>query len=101
LSGEWVSLANFSRQIGLIRVKRYPPDSAGMAGIPYVAGRKVMGRHHGAAPLYTRMSVDNLIHSNKKIDHSLASAELQFRPRPFSTTLRDTIEWFKQKGALS
>jgi dihydroflavonol-4-reductase len=102
LSGEWVSLANFSRQIGLIRGKKISlpivPVWLAFLMLPVV---KLWAGITGAAPLYTRMSVDNLIHSNKKIDHSLASAELQFRPRPFSTTLRDTIEWFKQKGALS
>jgi dihydroflavonol-4-reductase len=101
LSGEWVSLSAFSRQVGLIRGKKISlpivPVWLVYVMLPVV---KLWARIIGAPPFYTRMSVDNLIHSNKKIDHSLATAELQFRPRPFAATLRDTIEWFKQKGSL-
>jgi dihydroflavonol-4-reductase len=101
LSGEWVSLANLSRRIGLIRGKKISlpivPVWLVFLMLPAV---KLWSRITGTAPLYTRMSVDNLIHSNKKIDHSLATAELQFTPRPFAATLRDTIDWFKQKGAI-
>jgi dihydroflavonol-4-reductase len=101
LSGEWVSLAAFSRGIGLIRGKKISlpvlPLWLAFVMLPVLrlwAGITV------TPPLYTRMSVDNLIHSNKKIDHSLANTELQFTPRPFAATLRDTIDWFKQKGAI-
>jgi dihydroflavonol-4-reductase len=101
LSGEWVSLAAFSRHVGLIRGKKLSlpivPVWLVFVMLPVV---KLLAGITATPPFYSRMSVDNLIHSNKKVDHSLASAELQFRPRPFTTTLRDTIEWFKQKGAI-
>jgi dihydroflavonol-4-reductase len=102
LSGEWVSLAAFSLQVGFIRGKKISlpvvPLWLVFLMLPII---RLWAGISGTPPLYTRMSVDNLIHSNKKIDHGLASAELQFRPRPFAATLRDTIEWFKQKGVIS
>jgi len=101
LSGEWVSLADFTRRIGLIRGKKISlpivPVWLVFLMLPVI---KLWAGITATPPLYTRMSIDNLIHSNKKIDHSLATAELQFMPRPFAATLRDTIDWFKQKGAI-
>jgi dihydroflavonol-4-reductase len=55
----------------------------------------------GASALYTRQSVDNLLYSNRKIDHAKARRELGYHPRPLSETIRDTIAWFKKKGILS
>jgi dihydroflavonol-4-reductase len=101
LNGEWLSLAAFSRRIALISGKKIAlpivPVWLVFLMLPVI---KLWAGITATPPLYTRMSVDNLIHSNKKIDHSLATAELQFTPRPFAATLRDTIEWFKQKGAI-
>jgi dihydroflavonol-4-reductase len=54
----------------------------------------------GASALYTRQSVDNLLYSNRKIDHAKARRELGYHPRPLSETIRDTISWFKKRGDI-
>jgi dihydroflavonol-4-reductase len=48
----------------------------------------------GASALYTRQSVDNLLYSNRKIDHAKARRELGYHSRPLTETIRDTIAWF-------
>lgn len=101
LSGEWVSLVSLNREIG--RIKERPltlpvvPLWLVFSMLPLV---RMLAAISGGPPFYTRQSVYNLIYSNKKIDHAKATAELNFRPRPFTETLRDTIDWFRQTGAI-
>ncbi|MEZ2443600.1 NAD-dependent epimerase/dehydratase family protein [Chitinophaga sp. RCC_12] len=101
LSGEWVSLVSLNREVGRIKARpvtlRVVPLWLVFSMLPLVRMLAVIS---GGPPFYTRQSVYNLIYSNKKIDHSKAAAELNFRPRPFTETLRDTIDWFKQTGAI-
>ncbi|HEY0274179.1 MAG TPA: NAD-dependent epimerase/dehydratase family protein [Chitinophaga sp.] len=101
LGGEWATLVTFSRYIGIVKGKKIAlpvlPLWLVFLLLPAV---KWWARIRGGPPFYTKQSVYNLIYSNKKIDHSRASAELQFRPRPLTTTLTDAINWFKQTGQL-
>lgn len=101
LSGEWASLVTLSREIGRIKGKRISlpvvPLWLVFSLLPLV---RMLARLRGGAPFYTRQSVYNLIYSNKKINHSQARAELKFRPRAFTATLQDTIDWFKKTGAI-
>ena len=101
LSGKWVSLVTLSEEIGRIKGKRISlwvvPLWLVFGMLPLV---RMLARLRGGPPFYTRQSVYNLIYSNKKIDYSKAKADLQFQPRAFTETLRDTIEWFKQTGAI-
>ncbi|MGF6929719.1 dihydroflavonol-4-reductase [Chitinophaga sp. W2I13] len=101
LSGEWVSLVSLNREVGRIKARpvtlRVVPLWLVFSMLPFVRMLAVIS---GGPPFYTRQSVYNLIYSNKKIDHSKAAVELNFRPRPFTETLWDTIDWFKQTGAI-
>lgn len=101
LSGEWVSLVTLHREIR--RIKGRPltlpvlPLWLIFSMLPLV---RILAAIGGGPPFYTRQSVYNLVYSNKKIDHSKAATELGFQPRPFMETLRDTIDWFRQTGAI-
>lgn len=101
LSGEWASLVTLSKEIGTIKGKRISlwvvPLWLVFSMLPLV---RMLARLRGGPPYYTKQSVYNLIYSNKKINHSKAQAELQFQPRAFKETLQDTIDWFKQTGAI-
>ncbi|CAL1517681.1 NAD-dependent epimerase/dehydratase family protein [Chitinophaga sp. MM2321] len=101
LSGEWLSLVTLSKQIGIIKGKEIKlpvlPLWLVMAMLPLVGG---LAKLTGGPPYYTRQSVYNLIYSNKKINNTKAREALQFHPRTIIETLRDTIEWFRQTGAL-
>lgn len=101
LNGEWVSLVTLSKETGRIKGKSISlpvvPLWLVFSMLPLV---RMLAALRGGPPFYTRQSVNNLIYSNKKIDHSKAQAELQFQPRAFTETLQDTIDWFKQTGAI-
>ncbi|MGO4291234.1 NAD-dependent epimerase/dehydratase family protein [Chitinophaga sp. RAB17] len=101
LSGTWASLVTLSKETGRIKGKRISlpvvPLWLVFSMLPLV---RMLAALRGGPPFYTRQSVYNLIYSNKKIDHSKAQAELQFQPRAFTETLQDTIDWFKQTGAI-
>jgi dihydroflavonol-4-reductase len=101
LSGQWTSLVTLSKETGRIKGKRISlpvvPLWLVFSMLPLV---RMLAALRGGPPFYTRQSVYNLIYSNKKIDHSRAAAALNFQPRPFTETLQDTIEWFKQTGAI-
>ncbi|SEW51129.1 NAD-dependent epimerase/dehydratase family protein [Chitinophaga arvensicola] len=101
LSGEWASLVTLHKEVSRIKGRpvtlRVVPLWLVFSLLPIV---RMLAAISGGPPFYTRRSVYNLIYSNKKIDHSKATAELDFRPRPFLETLRDTIDWFRQTGAI-
>ncbi|NLR57875.1 NAD-dependent epimerase/dehydratase family protein [Chitinophaga polysaccharea] len=101
LSGQWVSLVTLQQEIGRIRGRSVSrpvlPLWLIFGMLPLV---RLLATINGGPPFYTRQSVYNLIYSNRKIDHGAATAELQFTPRSFTTTLQNTIDWFKQTGML-
>ncbi|MET3878585.1 NAD-dependent epimerase/dehydratase family protein [Chitinophaga sp. OAE865] len=101
LSGEWISLVTLHREIR--RIKGSPlslPVLPLWLVFSMLSLVRMLAVISGGPPFYTRQSVYNLVYSNKKIDHSKAATELGFQPRPFTETLRDTIDWFKQTGTI-
>ncbi|MFY0255436.1 NAD-dependent epimerase/dehydratase family protein [Chitinophaga sp. 30R24] len=101
LSGQWASLHTLATTIGHLKGRPISlpvlPLWLVFCLLPFV---RMIAAITSGPPYYTRQSVYNLIYSNKKIDHSKAEAALQFRPRSFTTTLEDTIEWFKTTGVI-
>lgn len=53
----------------------------------------------GTPPLYTTYSLYTLS-SNSLFSHEKASAQLGYHPRPFETTVKDTVAWMKLKGRI-
>ncbi|RFS19371.1 NAD-dependent epimerase/dehydratase family protein [Chitinophaga silvatica] len=102
LSGYWRTLQELAGCIGTIRGKRISlpvvPLWLVFSMLPLV---KAWAALTGGPPYYTKQSVYNLIYSNKKISHAMATTALDFNPRPFETTIRETLEWFKQTGVIS
>jgi len=101
LGGRWASLQELSAEVGKVKGKKIRlavlPLWLVLGMLPLV---RLWAAITGGPPYYTRLSVDNLIYSNKKIDHSRAGADLHFQPRPFAETIADMIEWFRQNGFL-
>lgn len=101
ISGHWKSLAELAYSIGKLRGR---PVRLPVAPLWLVFGMlplvNAWSRITGGPPYYTRQSVYNLIYSNRKISHTKAARDLGFHPRPFETTLQDTINWFKETGAI-
>lgn len=50
-------------------------------------------------PLYTSHSLYTLL-SNSNFSHEKATKELGFTPRDINDTVKDTIEWMKEKGRI-
>ncbi len=101
LSGHYTTLSQLNDLVGEVKGKRKTlpvvPLWPILAALPVLhAWTRVVG----ASVLYTRQSVDNLLYSNRKIDHAKARREMGFHPRPLSETIRDTIAWFKKTGSL-
>lgn len=97
LSGEWVSLKQLASKTVAIKGKKITlpivPLRLILFSLPFI---KIFSSLTGKLDYFTKQSVYNLIYSNKKISHSLAQKELDFQPRPFEDSLKDTIDWFKQ-----
>lgn len=102
LGGRWVSLKTLGAEIGRIsgKTRALPvmPPWLIFGALPLV---KLWARLTGAPPYYTRQAVNNLLYSNRRIDCTAAEAALQFKPRPFEQTLKDTVAWFQKSGMLS
>ena len=52
---------------------------------------------HNSQPLYTKVML-NAMRSNRQIDHTHATEDLGYAPRPFEQTLKDTLGWFAEQG---
>jgi dihydroflavonol-4-reductase len=101
LSGHYATLSQVNQMVGDVKGKTRPLPVLPLW--PILAVLPVMhawSRIVGASALYTRQSVDNLLFSNRKIDHAKARRELGFHPRPLAETIRDTIAWFKKRGDI-
>ncbi|RBL89996.1 NAD-dependent epimerase/dehydratase family protein [Chitinophaga flava] len=102
LSGQWTTLKTLATHIGEIRGKRVflpvLPVWLVMGLLPLV---RYYARLSGGAPYYTRQSVYNLTRSNRSIDSSKARRDLGFGTADLATTLKDTVQWFKENKMLS
>ncbi|MFN4911455.1 MAG: NAD-dependent epimerase/dehydratase family protein [Flavobacteriales bacterium] len=67
-------------------------------GLPFVKG---MAWLTNKPPLYTAESIKILLEGNRFISHQKARMALQHNPRDIETTLKDLIQWFKEKGYIS
>jgi dihydroflavonol-4-reductase len=101
LSGHYATLSQVNQLVRDVKGKTKPLPV--LPFWPILAVLPVMhawSRIRGASALYTRQSVDNLLFSNRKIDHAKARRELGFHPRALAETIRDTIAWFKKRGDI-
>ncbi len=99
LCGEWLSLQALNQEIAAIKGKKritpVLPLRLVLGLLPLI---NLWARITNRPPVYTRQAVEQVIYSNKHIDHSKATAALNFKPRPIAETIRDEVEWFKQNG---
>jgi dihydroflavonol-4-reductase len=101
LSGHYVSLKDFYDILleiqGGGKQLRLLPFWLAHLGVPFL---KAWARMTGRSPLYTRESLDILKTAHKAISSEKAVKELDYHPRPFEETLRDTVGWFKENHYL-
>ncbi len=101
LSGHYVSLVDLYRMLRELKGggRKLPvlPYWLAQVGVPFL---KLWARMTRSTPLYTRESVEILKYAHKRISNEKAVRELGYSSRPFSETLRDTINWFRENRYL-
>jgi dihydroflavonol-4-reductase len=102
LAGHYHTLREFSGLIqlhsGKKTVRTVLPFWLARVGLPFI---HLYSRLTGNEPLYTSESLTIIGEGSTMISHAKAREELGFNPRPFSDTIRDLIEWFKQNGFIN
>jgi dihydroflavonol-4-reductase len=101
LSGRYLTLNELARMIEKLsgnKVSRLIcPSFIAKMGVPFI---KMYAKIKQTQPLYTTDSIVILKECNRNIQHTKATNELGFNPRPIEETLADTFEWYKTNGFL-
>ncbi len=101
LSGEWHSLKGIAEVMEKVTGKKIRnivlPYWMAYIGVPFI---KIWSAVTKQKPLYTKDSLDIVRQANKNILNNKARKELDYNPRPFSETIRDTIHWFKENNYI-
>ena len=101
LSGKWYSLLQLTKIFSNVSGKKIKvvalPSFMGKAGLPFVKSLAYLKKKE---PLYTIEALEALFAGNQFISSAKAMRELQYTIRPFEETLRDTYNWFHNKGYL-
>jgi dihydroflavonol-4-reductase len=96
LGGVDVSLATLAALVGETAGRRWRPAlpmPVAYLGLPFMAAARWMGADK---PLY---SADTLwpLRFHRKVSSQKARDELGYATRPISQTVRETVEWFRQR----
>jgi dihydroflavonol-4-reductase len=97
LSGHWKSLRDITQVINMMKgQERTPPMLPfwiARIGAPFLG---LLAWARNTDPLYTNESLTILKDSHRLISCEKAERELDYHPRAFEETIRDTIEWFRK-----
>lgn len=97
LSGHWTSIRDIASAVEVISGVCSPqfvvPIWLARIGVPFTTAYSRLKKNR---PLYTVFSLKAL-KSNPNISHAKATRELDYHPMPFKETIRDTMQWFKDK----
>lgn len=100
MSNEVVTMHDMFRQIN---------EAAGLSGRSYVLSKELahvgvkllslVSKFTGKEPLLSEFNI-YMLNRNNDFDCSKAKRELGFRCRPFSESIRDTVEWLGKEGYI-
>ena len=97
LSGHWHSLRELAHVATEITGKSAPrfvvPIWLAELFQPIMAR---LAQLNGSQPIYT-VAMLNALRSNRQISHARATRDLGYAPRPFESTLKDTLDWFTEQ----
>ena len=100
LGGHRVHLREIAEQVADITGKRrYRPVLPLRLAKMCAPAATAIDRIRRKRPLFTTISMAEL-EGNRNISHDKAARELGYRPRPFTETISDTVNWFIQNGML-
>ncbi len=101
LAGRWRSMREISelaqQTTGVPAPRVTLPIAVARALAPF---QGAWDRLNGRRPLYTTDSLNAVGDGNRRISCAKAQAELGFRSRPLSDTVRDVYGWFEEHGYL-
>ena len=101
LGGKWHSFKDLVQFLSAASSKKLRvvtlPEWTGKAGLPFV---KLLGIIQNKEPLYTIEALEAIFRGNRSISSEKAKKELDYSARPLAETIRDTFEWFTNKGYL-
>ena len=102
LGGKWVSVKDLAITVENVTGKKVNkltvPTGLARFGVPFI---KAYAKITNQEPLYTGESLTTLVEVNKKINCKKAETELGYSSRELEVTIRDTINWFRQKGYIN
>lgn len=98
LSGEYVSIPQMlnllARETGRKPVRFLAPAWVARAAAPFAEGISLLCHEK---PYFTPYAI-SVLHSNGRFSYEKAAGALGYTPRPFLSTLRDTLTWLKATG---
>jgi dihydroflavonol-4-reductase len=101
LSGHWKTLEQISELVAANKDRHTRritcPNWLARFGLPFI---NLYCSLYNKDPLYTREALYTLHTSHRNISHEKATKELDFKPRPFEETIKDTLAWFEKQGFL-
>ena len=101
LGGKWHNFKELVQFLSAASSKKLRvvtlPEWTGKAGLPFV---KLLGIIQNKEPLYTIEALEAIFRGNRSISSEKAKKELNYSVRPLAETIRDTFEWFTNKGYL-
>jgi dihydroflavonol-4-reductase len=100
LTGHWVHICEVSALIGRLTGRRTPMLATPLwLALLASYGSLGWGKLRGKVPKFTPGAVRS-IQMHRYISHAKATRELDYRPRPFEQTVRDSLAWFAEAGML-
>ncbi len=98
-SGHWQSLHDIAELVHEVTGARVPATismAVARLGVPFVS---FFDHRLGREPLFTAESLYAL-RTYRDVDHSKATRELGYMPRPTLETIEDTFRWFAEAGVI-
>lgn len=101
LGGKWYSMTEIYQMVMGYKGEKSSisalPGWIGYVGLPFI---KIQSWLKNEKPLYTKESLEALLHGNQLINYDKAKQELNYRCRPFAVTVTDMLNGFKLSGQL-
>jgi len=101
LSGQWKTIKTLGQEVHYLGGRKIPcirvPFWLAIAAVPLF---RLLAWLSGRIPLYTYESLHIIKNGNPAISSLLARNELNYQPRPFEGTVRDTVAWYREFGYI-
>ena len=101
LSGHWETIERLGQEVEVNGGHKLPTLKVSFwlakMGVPIFRLLAIILKR---TPLYTSESLHIIKTGNPSISNALAQKDLNFHPRPFEETVRDSIKWFRENDRL-